>query len=153
MVSGRWSMDVSYRGCFSICVRSCAGGLYFYYIHCRIDAKALLTQITRLVRNGEVEQARQICAKTKTPLSAILESALWHYQQQNLIRRFRMQLMRLLLRELPRIQRRTHYLSFCKYFHSVRSLTIFGLQEAFGALAAADPSQKLLSLQKVSRSP
>ncbi len=56
--------------------------VFYYYIHCRINAKALLTQITRMVRNGDVEKARQLCARTKTPLSAILESALWHFQQQ-----------------------------------------------------------------------
>jgi biopolymer transport protein ExbB/TolQ len=124
--------------------------LYFYYIHCRIDAKALLTQITRLVRNGEVEQARQICAKTKTPLSAILESALWHYQQQEPDQEIQNAVDEIALRELPRIQRRTHYLSLFANISTLLGLlgTIFGLQEAFGALAAADPSQKAVVLAK-----
>ena len=33
--------------------------IFYYYIHCRIDAKALLTQITRYMRNGDTEKARQ----------------------------------------------------------------------------------------------
>ncbi|NLP03327.1 MAG: MotA/TolQ/ExbB proton channel family protein [Fibrobacter sp.] len=124
--------------------------LYFYYIHCRIDAKALLTQITRLVRNGEIEQARQICAKTKTPLSAILESALWHYQQQEPDQEIQNAVDEVALRELPRIQRRTHYLSLFANISTLLGLlgTIFGLQQAFGALAAADPSQKAVVLAK-----
>ncbi len=117
---------------------------FYYYIHCRINAKALLTQITRHVRNGDVEKARQICAKTKCPLSVILESALWHYQQQEPDQEIQNAIDEVALRELPRIQRRTHYLSLFANIATLLGLlgTIFGLQDAFGALTAADPSQK-----------
>lgn len=118
--------------------------LFYYYIHCRINAKALLTQITRHVRNGDVEKARQICARTKSPLSVILESALWHYQQQEPDQEIQNAIDEVALRELPRIQRRTHYLSLFANIATLLGLlgTIFGLQDAFGALTAADPSQK-----------
>ena len=55
---------------------------YYFYIHSRVDAKALLTQVTRMVRNGETEKARQLSSKMKTPLAIMVESALWHYLQQ-----------------------------------------------------------------------
>jgi len=118
--------------------------LFYYYIHCRINAKALLTQITRFVRNGDVERARQLCSKTKTPLSAILESALWHFQQQEPDQEIQNAVDEIALRELPRIQRRTHYLSLFANISTLLGLlgTIFGLQQAFSALSAADPSQK-----------
>lgn len=124
--------------------------LFYYYVHCRIDAKAMLTQITRMVRNGDLENARQICAKTKTPLSAILESALWHYQQQEPDQEIQNAVDEIALRELPRIQRRTHYLSLFANIATLMGLlgTIFGLQEAFGALSAADPSQKAVILAR-----
>jgi biopolymer transport protein ExbB len=124
--------------------------LIYYYIHCRINAKALLTQITRLVRNGDVEKARQLCAKMKNPLSSILESALWHYQQQEPDQEIQNAVDEIALRELPRIQRRTHYLSLFANVATLMGLlgTIFGLQEAFGALAAADPSQKATVLAR-----
>lgn len=124
--------------------------LFYYYVHCRINAKALLTQITRLVRNGEIEKARQLCAKMKTPLSAILESALWHFQQQEPDNEIQNAVDEIALRELPRIQRRTHYLSLFANIATLLGLlgTIFGLQEAFGALAAADPSQKATVLAR-----
>jgi biopolymer transport protein ExbB len=124
--------------------------LFYYYIHCRINAKALLTQITRMVRNGDVEKARQLCARTKTPLSAILESALWHFQQQEPDHEIQNAVDEIALRELPRIQRRTHYLSLFANIATLLGLlgTIFGLQQAFGALAAADPSQKATVLAR-----
>jgi biopolymer transport protein ExbB len=124
--------------------------LFYYYIHCRINAKALLTQITRLVRNGDVEKARQLCTRTKTPLSAILESALWHFQQQEPDNEIQNAVDEIALRELPRIQRRTHYLSLFANIATLLGLlgTIFGLQQAFGALSAADPSQKATVLAR-----
>jgi len=124
--------------------------LYYFYVHCRINAKALLTQITRLVRNGDIEKARQLCAKTKNPLAAILESALWHYQQQEPDQEIQNAVDEVALRELPRVQRRTHYLSLFANIATLLGLlgTIFGLQEAFGALATADPSQKAVVLAK-----
>ncbi len=124
--------------------------LFYYFIHCRINAKALLTQITRLVRNGDVEKARQLCAKTKTPLSSILESALWHFQQQEPDHEIQNAVDEIALRELPRIQRRTHYLSLFANIATLLGLlgTIFGLQQAFGALSAADPSQKATVLAR-----
>jgi len=123
---------------------------FYYYIHCRINAKALLTQITRLVRNGDVEKARQLCARTKTPLSAILESALWHFQQQEPDNEIQNAVDEIALRELPRIQHRIHYLSLFANIATLMGLlgTIFGLQEAFGALSAADPSQKATVLAR-----
>ena len=118
--------------------------LFYYYVHCRINAKALLTQITRFVRNGDVERARQLCSRTKTPLSSILESALWHFQQQEPDQEIQNAVDEIALRELPRIQRRTHYLSLFANISTLLGLlgTIFGLQQAFSALSAADPSQK-----------
>lgn len=124
--------------------------VFYYYVMCRINAKVLLTHITRLVRNGDVEKARQLCAKTKTPLSAILESALWHYQQQEPDNEIQNAVDEIALRELPRIQHRLHYLSLFANIATLIGLlgTIFGLQEAFGALSAADPSQKAAVLAR-----
>ena len=97
-----------------------------------------------------MEKARQICARTKSPLSVILESALWHYQQQEPDQEIQNAIDEVALRELPRIQRRTHYLSLFANIATLLGLlgTIFGLQDAFGALTAADPSQKASVLAK-----
>lgn len=54
------------------------------------------------------------------------------------------------LRELPKIQKRTHYLSLFANISTLMGLlgTIFGLQTAFRALATADPAQKAAVLAK-----
>ena len=124
--------------------------LIYYYIHCRVNAKALLTQITRLVRNGEVEKSRKICASMKNPLAVILESALWHFLQNESDQEIQNAVDEVGLRELPKIQKRTHYLSLFANISTLMGLlgTIFGLQTAFKALATADPSQKAAVLAK-----
>ncbi len=124
--------------------------LIYYYLYCRVNAKALLTQITRLVRNGEFEKSRKICASMKSPLSIILESALWHFIQNESDQEIQNAVDEVGLRELPKIQRRTHYLSLFANISTLMGLlgTIFGLQAAFGALATADPSQKAAVLAK-----
>jgi biopolymer transport protein ExbB len=123
---------------------------YYYYVRCRVNAKALLTQITRLVRNGETEKARQLCAKLRSPMAVILESAIWHYLQQEPDQEIQNAIDEIALRELPKIQRRTHYLGLFANMATLVGLlgTIFGLQESFGALATADPSQKATLLAR-----
>jgi len=124
--------------------------LIYFYIHCRMNAKALLTQITRLVRNGETEKARKLCASMKAPLAIILESALWHFMQQESDQEIQNAVDEVGLRELPKIQRRTHYLSLFANISTLMGLlgTIFGLQQAFSALATVDPQQKAVVLAK-----
>lgn len=124
--------------------------LIYYYLHCRVNAKALLTQITRLIRNGEIEKSRKICASMKSPLAIILESALWHFIQNESDQEIQNAMDEVGLRELPKIQRRTHYLSLFANISTLMGLlgTIFGLQAAFSALATADPSQKAAVLAK-----
>jgi biopolymer transport protein ExbB/TolQ len=80
----------------------------------------------------------------KTPLAIIAESALWHYLQQESDQEIQNAVDELALRELPKIQRRTHYLSLFANISTLMGLlgTIFGLKQEFGALATADPSQK-----------
>ncbi|MCU0608804.1 MAG: MotA/TolQ/ExbB proton channel family protein [Chitinispirillaceae bacterium] len=145
---GVWMYPIAAISAFSIAI--VCERLVFYYVKCRLNAKALMTQIVRLVRNDELDKARQLCAKTKSPLSVILESALWHYQQQEPDQEIQNAVDEVALRELPRIQRRTHYLSMFANISTLLGLlgTIFGLQEAFSSLSAADPSQKATLLSK-----
>jgi biopolymer transport protein ExbB len=145
---GVWMYPIAAISAFSVAI--ILERLFYYYIHCRLNAKALMTQIVRLVRNDDIEQARQLCAKTKSPLAVILESALWHFQQQEPDQEIQNAVDEVALRELPRIQRRTHYLSLFANISTLMGLlgTIFGLQEAFSALTAADPAQKATLLAK-----
>jgi len=145
---GMWMHPIAITFAFAVAI-FCERAFY-YFIHCRVNSKGLLTQITRLVRNGEAEKARLLCSKVKGPLALILESALWHYIQQEPDQEIQNAVDEIALRELPKIQRRTHYLSLFANISTLAGLlgTIFGLQEAFGALATADPSQKAVVLAR-----
>jgi biopolymer transport protein ExbB len=145
---GIWMYPIAVISAFSLAI--VIERLFYYYMHCRINAKALLTQIVRLIRNNEVEHARQLCSKTKSPLALILESAVYHFQQNEPDQEIQNAVDEVALRELPRIQRRTHYLSLFANISTLLGLlgTIFGLQEAFASLTAADPAQKATLLAK-----
>jgi len=145
---GIWMYPIAVISAFSLAI--VVERLFYYYIHCRINAKALLTQIVRLIRNNEVEHARQLCSKTRSPLALILESAVYHFQQNEPDQEIQNAVDEVALRELPRIQRRTHYLSLFANISTLLGLlgTIFGLQEAFASLTAADPAQKATLLAK-----
>ncbi len=145
---GMWMYILAGVSAFAIAVS--LERVIYYYFYCRINAKALLTQITRLIRNGEVEKSRKICARIKSPLAHILESALWHFIQNESDQEIQNAVDEVGLRELPKIQRRTHYLSLFANISTLMGLlgTIFGLQQAFSALATADPSQKASVLAK-----
>jgi biopolymer transport protein ExbB len=139
---GMWMYIIAGVSAFAIAI--VIERLLFYYFRCRVNAKALLTQITKNVRSGETENARKLCASMKAPLAVILESAIWHFIQQESDQEIQNAIDEVGLRELPKIQRRTHYLSLFANIATLMGLlgTIFGLQQAFGALATADPSQK-----------
>jgi len=145
---GAWMYVLAGVSAFAIAVA--LERAWYFYVHCRVDAKELLTQITRLVRSGEPEKARVLCQKLKGPLAAILESSLWHFQQQEPDQEIQNAVDEVALRELPKIQKRTHYLSLFANISTLIGLlgTIFGLQEAFAALGTADPSQKAEVLAK-----
>ena len=74
----------------------------------------------------------------------LLESALWHFEQGLSNEEIQNAVDETALRELPKIQRRTHYLSLIANVATLMGLlgTITGLISAFNALATADPAQK-----------
>jgi biopolymer transport protein ExbB/TolQ len=139
---GVWTYVIAATAAFGLAVT--LERTIYYYIHCRINAKALLTQVTKLIRSGELEKSRKLCASLKSPLAIIIESAIWHFIQNEPDHEIQNAVDEVGLRELPKIQRRTHYLSLFANISTLIGLlgTIFGLQGAFASLAAADPSQK-----------
>lgn len=145
---GQWAYPILAASAFALAVT--IERFVFLYVHCRINAKELLTQITKMARAGEIEKARKVCARMKNPLAIICECALWHFQQQESDQEIQNAVDEVGLRELPKIQRRTHYLSLFANISTLLGLlgTIFGMQESFSALATADPSQKATLLAK-----
>jgi biopolymer transport protein ExbB/TolQ len=122
--------------------------VYYLFFRCRLNAKNLLTSITRLVRSDKVAEAGKLCKQHKAPLAVILESALWHFEQGLSNEEIQNAVDETALRELPRIQKRIHYLGLLANVATLLGLlgTITGLMSAFNALAAADPAQKATML-------
>jgi biopolymer transport protein ExbB/TolQ len=118
--------------------------VYYLYFRCRVNAKNLLTSVTRLVRGDKVADAGKLCKQQTAPLAVILESALWHFEQGLSNEEIQNAVDETALRELPRIQKRIHYLGLLANVATLLGLlgTITGLMSAFNALAAADPAQK-----------
>jgi biopolymer transport protein ExbB/TolQ len=131
-------------GVFAFALGIIVERLYYLQLKCRINAKSLLATLTRLVRSDKIADARKLCLTSKSPLAVILEAALWHYEQNLSNEEIQNAVDETALRELPRIQKRTHYLSLLGNVSTLTGLlgTITGLMTAFSALAAADPSQK-----------
>jgi len=124
--------------------------IWFFFIKCRVDSKKLLADATDLVRKGKVAEARKLCNQTGTPLGLIMEAGIWKYEQSATPEEIKDALEEVSLREVPRLQKRTHYLGLLANLCTLVGLlgTIFGLQEAFSALESADPSQKSKLLAK-----
>ena len=124
--------------------------LYFLYLRCRVNSRTLLSSITKLVRTDKVGEARKLCTQSKAPLSIILESALWHFEQGLPNEEIQNAVDETALRELPKVQHRTHYLALLANVSTLLGLlgTVTGLIGAFGALSAADPSQKATLLAR-----
>ena len=117
---------------------------YYYAIRCRVDAKNFLREVTRLVRGDKIEDARKLCEGNKAPLSQIIESALWHFEQGESDQEIQNAVDEVALREIPKINKRTHYLSLFANVATLLGLlgTIQGLIISFDSLATADASQK-----------
>lgn len=124
--------------------------VWFFFIKCRVDSKKLLADATTLIRQERVAEARKLCNQTGTPLGLILEAGIWKYEQSATPEEIKDALEEVSLREVPRLQKRTHYLGLLANLCTLVGLlgTIFGLQEAFSALESADPSQKSKLLAK-----
>jgi biopolymer transport protein ExbB len=124
--------------------------VWFFFIKCRVDSKKLLADTTALIRKDKIAEARKLCNATGTPLGLILEAGIWKFEQSSTAEEIKDALEEVSLREVPRLQRRTHYLGLLANLCTLVGLlgTIFGLQEAFSALESADPSQKSKLLAK-----
>jgi biopolymer transport protein ExbB len=118
--------------------------VWFFFVKCRVNPKKLLGDVMSNIRKEKVGDARKLCSQTNTPLGLILEAGIWKYEQSGSAQEIKDAIEEVSLREVPRLQRRTHYLGLLANLCTLVGLlgTIFGLQEAFSALESADPSQK-----------
>ena len=107
---------------------------YYFYIHSRVNAKALLTQITQDCSKRRNRKGPPIVLKNEDAIGNNRRVGAVALSQQESDQEIQNAIDELALRELPKIQRRTHYLSLFANISTLMGLlgTIFGLKQEFG---------------------
>ncbi|MFO7950670.1 MAG: MotA/TolQ/ExbB proton channel family protein [Candidatus Fermentibacteraceae bacterium] len=114
----------------------------FLFIIANIKPEEFMARISELIRKGSIEGAIAEASERDAPLARIIEAALRNYRGTE--RDIQNAVDEMALAELPRLNARTSYLAMFANISTMVGLlgTIFGLIQAFSAVAAADPETK-----------
>jgi biopolymer transport protein ExbB/TolQ len=114
----------------------------FLFIIANIKPEEFMARISELIRKGSIEGAIAEASERDAPLARIIEAALRNYRGTE--RDIQNAVDEMALAELPRLNARTSYLAMFANISTMVGLlgTIFGLIQAFAAVAAADPETK-----------
>lgn len=110
----------------------------------RIDTPVFVNRILELVHSGNVARAIEYARRSEAPLPRIVRAGLEQFQngggEKDVQRAFELAA----LVEVPKIEKRTHYLSTIANVATLLGLlgTIFGLIVSFQAVAQAEAAQK-----------
>lgn len=107
-----------------------------------VDGPSFMNEIQRYVLSNDIQSAIRVCSGTEAMLPKVLKSGLKRAhlnetQIQNAIDATALEV-------IPKIESKTGYLTLCANISTLFGLlgTIQGLIMAFGAISAAEPSQK-----------
>ena len=114
----------------------------FLFFVANIKPEEFMARISELIRKGSIEGAIAEASEKDAPLARIIEAALRNYRGTE--RDIQNAVDEMALAELPRLNARTSYLAMFANISTMVGLlgTIFGLIQAFAAVAAADPETK-----------
>lgn len=120
----------------------------FYARAGRGDPDTLVAGIARALNAGDRDAAMELVAGGRAPVHALLATALARDAEGLEMDIVRQGVEETALREVPRFARRLGYLALCANIATLAGLlgTIFGLQQSFAALAAAEAAQKAAML-------
>ncbi len=108
----------------------------------RIDTTKFVNRIIELINNGSVKNAVELCSMSNAALPIITGAGLQQHGKgaREIQNAFELAAMT----ELPKLEKRTHYLSMIANVATLLGLlgTIIGLIQSFQAVSAADSSQK-----------
>lgn len=119
-----------------------------FLLKCKVDVEKLMSLLKSQIVSGNIRGAINTCEATPSPLTRIVAAGLRkvgateHEVQQAMDEEA--------LKELPRVEKRTGYLSMLGNLATLAGLlgTITGLITSFGAVAGVDPSLKATMLSK-----
>lgn len=122
--------------------------IIFFRVTCRHDSESLVAAIARAVNAEESDQALAVVADGKSPLHAILTTALERFRAGLSFDLIRQGVEETAIREVPRLSKRLNYLAMFANIATLTGLlgTIFGLQESFSSLAATEAAKKAAML-------
>lgn len=101
-------------------------------------------QLEPLLRKGDLKGARSLTRDSSTAISKILDYGLERLHNTSNRSEVEMAMEESLMEEMPRLEKRTHYLATFANLATLLGLlgTIIGLIQAFTAVANASPAQK-----------
>lgn len=118
------------------------------YFQARVDRRDLMRKINKLVRDGEIDRAKRLVAKSRAPLSRVVAAGLGTQGQGHDAAMMMMNEAQLM--ELPRLEVRVGYLVMFSNIATLLGLlgTIVGLIRSFGAVASASAAEKASELAR-----
>jgi biopolymer transport protein ExbB/TolQ len=122
--------------------------LIYYFFYCNDGASKTIVKVLDAVNKNDLEQAKKIVNRRKTPFYNLLRIAIDRYASGAKVERIMDSVERVSISELPRISRRLNYLALIANIATLVGLlgTIVGLQTSFGSLASTDAAQKATQL-------
>jgi len=108
----------------------------------RIDSDTFVNQIAQLLKAGNVNQAVEYCNRTNAALPNITKAGLMEIGKSEKDVQNALEIAAMV--EIPKLEKRTHYLSMIANVATLLGLlgTILGLISAFAAVAHADAADK-----------
>lgn len=108
----------------------------------RIDSDTFVNQIVQFLKTGAVDQALEFCSRSEAALPKIVHAGLMEMNRSERDIQSAMELSAMV--EIPKLEKRTHYLSMLANVSTLLGLlgTILGLISAFAAVAHADAADK-----------
>jgi len=108
----------------------------------RIDSTRFVNKVIELIQQKKIPSAVELCNRSQAALPAIAKAGLQEVGKSP--REIQGAFELAAMAEIPRLEKRTHYLSMIANVATLLGLlgTIIGLIQSFQAVAAADSSQK-----------
>lgn len=113
-----------------------------------IDKEKLVALLRSQISAGNIQGAIKVCSGNSTPLTRIIQAGLMRANRSD--EEIVAAMDEASLRELPKVEKRTGYLSMLGNLATLAGLlgTITGLIKSFAGVAGVDPSQKATLLSK-----
>ncbi len=118
--------------------------LIFYLHTCRNDSTQMVADVAKALNADQPDQALAHVTTNTAPLNVILGTAISRWREGFTYPQIRQGVEEVAISEVPRLSQRVNYLAMFANVATLTGLlgTIFGLQQSFSSLAAAEASQK-----------